>query len=375
MRVAHIIKVTRISGAERHLLVLLKGLRKSGIDASLIILVVPDKPMGDMLTEAQVNNIPIYRIMIRRDYDLTVVLRLRKILRKLQPNIVHTHLIHADLYGLIAGKLAGVKTIIASRHNDDRFRYRPLIQRLSRLMWRFSDGGIAISNAIKHFTINIEGASENKIDTVYYGIEYRWILDSEIQSARHSLCKELNLTNETVILGMVCRLVEQKGIRYALEAFQQIYDAFPQAHLVIAGDGELADELQAHSQLLGISERVHWLGWREDSLTIIGAMDIFIMPSLWEGFGLVLLEAMSMRVPIIASRVSAIPEVVIHGVTGLLVEPRNTDELSKAMSYLLENRPRRRHMGLLGEDRLEQQFSVTQMISKTIEVYHKRVLT
>ena len=375
MRVAHIIKVTRISGAERHLLVLLKGLRQSNIDAFLIILVEPDQPMDDMLAEAQVNHIPIYRIMIRRDYDLTMVLRLRKILRDLQPDILHTHLIHADLYGLMAGKLARIPTIIASRHNDDRFRYRPLIQRLSQVMWRLSDGGIAISDAIKHFTLNIEGASESKIDTIHYGIKYRWITDSEIRSAQNSLRKELNLTNETMILGMVCRLVEQKGIRYALVAFRGIYDEFPQAHLIIAGDGELAEELHSQTQLLGISDRVHWLGWREDAQAIFASMDIFLLPSLWEGFGLVLLEAMSMRVPIIASRVSAIPEIVENGITGLLVEPRNTDELSKAMLCLLEDRPLRKHMGLLGADRLEQKFSVTQMIDKTIEIYRKRLST
>jgi glycosyltransferase involved in cell wall biosynthesis len=372
MRVAHIIKVTRISGAERHLLVLLNGLREKEIDAHLIILVEPDNPMDDMLTEAQTRDIPIHRLVIRRDYDMNVILLLRKTLRDLQPDIVHTHLIHADLFGLLAGKLAGVKTIIASRHNDDSFRYHPVLRRVSQVLWWLTDGGIAISGAIREFTLRIEGASEHKVDIVRYGLSYRWIPDAEIQSARQTIREELRLKDDTLVLGMVCRLVEQKGIIYALQAFKPIYGKFPNVHLVITGDGELADDLRSQARMLGISDRVHWLGWREDAQIVMASMDIFLMPSLWEGFGLVLLEAMSRRLPIIASHVSAIPEVVQNGTTGLLTTPRDIDELSKAMIHLLEDRSLRKHMGLLGEDRLEQEFSVKHMVDQTLKVYRKR---
>jgi len=373
MRVVHIIKVTRISGAERHLLVLLEGLRKHTIDAQLIILTEPDTPMDDMLAEAEANEIPIHRVVIRRDYDVNIIFELRTLLRNLQPDIVHTHLIHADLFGLIAGKLAGIPTIIASRHNDDGFRYRPIVRQVSRFLWWLTDGGIAISDAIRDFTIHIEGASGNKVDLVHYGLPYRWIPDEDIQAAKQALYQELALKDNVIILGMVCRLVEQKGIIYALQAFKQMYTKFPNVHLVIAGDGDLADELLSHGRMLGISDRVHWLGWREDAQTVMSAMDIFLMPSLWEGFGLVLLEAMSKRIPIIASRVSAIPEVVQDGVTGLLIPPQSADALTKAIVYLLNDHALRKHMGLLGEDRLEQAFSTGKMVEQTIAVYRKRV--
>jgi len=372
MRVVHIIKVTRISGAERHLLVLLQGLRKHAVDAHLIILVEPDTPMEDMLAEAHAHDIPIHRLTIRRDYDVMIIARLQKKLRELQPDIVHTHLIHADLFGLIAGKFAGVPTIIASRHNDDGFRYHPIVRYVSWVLWWLTDGGIAISDAIREFTIRVEGVSPNRIDLVRYGLPYRWTPDAEIQSAKQAIVQELSLNEDVIILGMVCRLVEQKGITYALQAFKQIYTKFPNAHLVIAGDGDLAEKLLAEGRMLGISKRVHWLGWRDDAQMIMASMDIFLMPSLWEGFGLVLLEAMSKRIPIIASNVSAIPEVVQNGVTGLLIAPQSTDDLSNAMIQLLSNHSLRKHMGLLGEDRLQQEFSVDKMVDQTIAVYHKR---
>lgn len=371
MRVAHIIKVTRISGAERHLLVLLNGLQNQAIDVDLIILIEPDTPMDEMLTEAQAVNIPIHRIIIHRDYDLTTLYRLRQTLRKIKPDIVHTHLIHADLFGYISAKLAGIRKVISSRHNDDSFRYHPVLRRFSQVMWWLADGGIAISSAIQKFTINIEGASESKVIVVHYGLPYRWIPDEEINAARSSIRQELGLEADAVILGMVCRLVEQKGIIYALQSLQELITHFPDVHLVIAGDGELADELKNEAIRLGIHHHIHWLGWREDAQTIMAAMDIFVMPSLWEGFGLVLLEAMSKRVPIVATHVSAIPEVVEHGNTGFLVAPRNPEQLTEAITCLLNDRPLRKYMGLLGEDRLERVFSVEKMVDETLQIYRK----
>ncbi len=373
MRVAHIIKVTRISGAERHLLVLLKGLRDAGVDAHLIILTEPETPMDDMLSEAQQRNIPIHRLVIHRDYDIRILWQIRQTLRYIQADIVHTHLIHADFFGWIGAKLAGVKTVIASRHNDDAFRYHPVLSKVSRVLWWLTDGGIAISGAIKDFTLGIEGASAKKIDVVRYGLEYRWIPDEELKQAYQALREELALPESTVILGMVCRLVEQKGIPYALQAYVNIQEQFPDVHFVIVGDGELGDELKRQSQGLGISEHVHWLGWRSDAQALMGGFDIFLMPSLWEGFGLVLLEAMSRRIPIIASDVSAIPEVVQHNETGLLIPPRAVDELTHAIEILLTDRPLRKYMGLLGEDRLQHVFSVEQMVKQTLTIYQKRI--
>jgi glycosyltransferase involved in cell wall biosynthesis len=162
-------------------------------------------------------------------------------------------------------------------------------------------------------------------------------------------------------------LIEQKGVRYGLQAFQQIAEVFPQAHLVIAGKGPLQDELEQQTTL---GERVHFLGWRDDVPTLLAALDVLIAPSLWEGFGLVLLEAMAQQTPIIGSAVSAIPEVVKHGETGLLVPPRDVDALAEALHQLLRDRPLRQHMGLLGRDRLETQFSAARMVEETVALYH-----
>ena len=371
MRVAHIIKVTRISGAERHLLVLLSALRRRDIDAHLLILVENDNPVDDMVSEAHDRGILIRRLTIHRDYDLSLLFKIRRALREIKPDIVHTHLIHADLYGLFAAKLAGIRSVISSRHNDDQFRFHPMWRRISPMIWRMTDGGIAISAAIKDFMIEVEDAPRHKISVVHYGLEHEGIPDEDLRAARDRLCVELHLESDALLLGMVCRIVEQKGIPYALRAFQRVSDCFPAANLVIAGDGDLRPELEALAQELGIGAKVHWLGWRSDAVDLIAAFDALLLPSLWEGFGLVLLEAMSRRVPVIASRASAIPEVVVHGETGILVEAREVDELATAMTRLLEDRALRQHMGLQGAARLEEHFSVGRMVSRTVAVYEK----
>ena len=371
MRVAHLIKVTRISGAERHVLVLLRALRQRAVDAHLIILVEKDNPMEDMVQAARERGIPLRRVLIQRDYDLSLIIKIRRALREIKPDILHTHLIHADLYGLFAAKLAGVGGVISSRHNDDQFRFHPIWQRLCPLMWRMTSGGIAISDAIKKFIIEVEGAPSEKLTVVHYGLEHKWLADEELRAARQALCAELGLDSEALLLGLVCRIVEQKGIAYALRAFQKIQRRFPSANLIIAGAGALRPQLEALARELGIAAKVHWLGWRGDAVKLIGALDALLMPSLWEGFGLVLLEAMSRRVPVIASRVSAIPEVVVHGETGLLVEPRDVGALAAAITRLLEDRALRQHMGLLGAARLEERFSVDSMATATIAVYER----
>lgn len=370
MRVAHIIKVTQIGGAERHLLILLPALKKRGIDPHLIMMVEPDNPMTSMAELAEAAGITVHSLTIRRDYDPIVGFQLLQTLRKIKPDLVHTHLIHADLFGITAARLGGYP-VITGRHNDDDFRSQTAVKTGNALLWQLARGGIAISDAIKRFTIEVEGAPADKVRVVPYGIPHQSPTPDDLKSARAALRHELNLSPDTLLVGMVCRLVEQKGVSYGIEAFKAVLETQPDTHLVIAGDGDQRETLEKQVNQLGITERVHFLGWRDDAPGVIAALDIFLMPSLWEGFGLVLLEAMSRRVPVIASDVSAIPEVVSHGETGLLVPPRHIDGLRDAMLTLLTDRPLRLHLGMMAEDRVEQHFSADHMADTTISVYRE----
>ncbi len=368
MRVVHIIKVIRIAGAEQHLITLLGGLRSQHIDARMILLVEPNNPMENYIAALNAQGVPVQPMVIRHHADVTLVPRLRQALEALSPDIVHTHLIHADLYGTLAAKWIGVP-VISSRHNDDAFRYRMPVRLVNRMLWRMTTAGIAISDALKEFSIKVEGASPKQMHRIHYGMDTS-VKPLDRTDAKKKLTAELKLPAEVQFIGIVCRLIEQKGVGYGLEAFIQLADSFLMPHLLVVGEGLLRPELEARSKQAGLSNRVHFLGWRSDAAALMAGLDILLVPSLWEGFGLVLLEAMAQQTPIIASRVSAIPEVVNDRETGLLVEPRDVSELKEALSELLKDAALRQHMGLMGRDRLETSFSATRMVNETIEVYH-----
>ncbi|MEP6986298.1 MAG: glycosyltransferase family 4 protein, partial [Chloroflexota bacterium] len=312
--------------------------------------------------------VPAQAIVIRHHADVTLISRLHTALEALAPDIVHTHLIHADLYGALATR--GIKVpIISSRHNDDAFRYRAPVRLVNRILWRMTSKGIAISDAIARFSIEIEGAKPEQIQRIHYGLDTS-VAPLNRTETKRKLTAELKLPADSQLIGMVCRLIEQKGVRYGLEAFIQLAEQFPKAHLLVAGKGPLLLELEERTKEAGLSSRVHFLGWRSDAPVLMAGLDILLAPSLWEGFGLVMLEAMAQQTPIVASRVSAIPEVVSDRETGLLVEPKDVEGLKDALSELLKDSALRQHMGLMGRDRLETHFSAIRMVKETIELYH-----
>lgn len=369
MRVVHLIKAKQIGGAERHLLMLLPALIERGVDVHLLVITEPDTPMDDLFAGAEERKIPAESIVVKSNIDALIIKRIRDRLLDLKPDILHTHLIHADTYGLAAGKLAGVPNIITSRHNDDDFRSKRVVKWASGVMWSGFKACIAISDAIKKFAIEVENCPAEKVYTVKYGIEHEALSQAKFDAARAKILAEFALPDNAHLLGMACRLVEQKGLPYALQALAKIHAEYPDAHLLIAGDGDLMHELIHLAAQLEITDNVHFPGWRSDVPDLMAAFDIFLMPSLWEGFGLVVLEAMSKRRPVIASAVTALPEVVEHGQTGLLIPPEDSDALADAIKTLLSDRSLRVHMGMVGEDRVEQHFTVARMADETLAVY------
>lgn len=369
MQILHVMKATGIAGAERHLLLLLPALRARGVDARLLLLEEAARPQDALSDAMREQGVPTERRVMQRHLDPLLIPWLVGRMRAERPSLVHAHLAHAQIYGIPAARLAGVP-VITGHHNDDpfirRFPYRPLFRQL----WRMTSGGSAISSAVAAFCREIEGESADRLRVIHYGMNPPNDIAAQ-NASRIALRDSLGIKRETVVIGCVGRLIEQKGIAYGLEAFARAYGQYADTMLVILGDGELRGELEGQAKALGLGNSVRFLGWQEDAPAWMNAFDIFLFPSLWEGFGLVLLEAMAARVPVIASCISAIPEVIISGETGILVPPRDVDGLASALTRLIADAPLRRHMGLLGRDRLETQFSVGKMTDETIRLYHE----
>lgn len=364
MKAAHVIKAKGIAGAEKHLLILLPALRSRGVDPCLLLLETPDNPQDALVEQMRAGGVDVRRIPIRGHADVGVIGRIGAALRETQPDIVHTHLIHADLYGGFAAKRLGLPVVV-SAHNDSPQRRNPLVRPLMRRMWHAADRGIAISDAVARFIAAEEGAPAAKITTIHYGMTPQEV-DLE---ARANLRLGIAASEDALVVGMVSRLIAQKGVSYGLRAFARAADPFPNAQLVIIGDGELRADLEREAQALNLAHRAHFLGWQPDAARLMAGFDVFLMPSLWEGFGLTLLEAMAARLPVVASRVSAIPEIVIDGETGYLAPPRDVDSLVEHLSVLLSDSALRTKMGEAGFARLRDQFSVERMAARTVDVY------
>lgn len=364
MRVVHILKITGIAGAENHLLILLSGLRAQGVDARFLLLVEPHNPVEAFAAACDARKIPYERLVIYHHADVTVLFRLWRSLRRLKPDLVHTHMLHGDLYGIPSSKLVGIP-VLTSRHGDDDFRRHKIVTLLNRVLWRLCDGGIAISEALRDFSIQVEGASAKHLWTIHYGIDAASSLERSI------IRQQMQISDEHLILGVVCRLIPLKGVIYAVQAFVQIVSSYPQAQLLIIGDGPVRENLEKEVAEYQVDDRVFFLGWQPNAGELISAMDVLLVPSTREGLGLVILEAMAQRVPVIGSRVSAIPEVIVDGETGFLVPPRNATALATAIHQLLGDPVLRERMGAAGRSRLEKHFSTARMVELTLQVYEK----
>jgi glycosyltransferase involved in cell wall biosynthesis len=365
MRVTHITKATGVAGSEGHLLRLLPALRRLGLEAGLLVLEDPRRPVHayvEALTEA---GVPVRTVPIRGHLDTGVVGRLAAHLRDLRPDVVHTHLLHADLYGIWAASRAGVPHVVSSRHNDDPFRRNPLIRLANRAAMRRAGRVIVISHALAGFVERVEGVPRSKIVTIHYGLD----APPPDESARGRARQALGVDRDVPLVGFVGRLVRQKGADVLLDAFVRVRGAIPSAKLALIGDGAERVGLERRAGRLGLGGSAFSTGWLDGAADLMSAFDVLAVPSRWEGFGLVTLEAMARAVPVVASRVSALPEIVAEGQTGLLVPPDDPGALADALATLLGDPARARALGQAGRRRLESEFSVERMARATLEVY------
>jgi glycosyltransferase involved in cell wall biosynthesis len=175
------------------------------------------------------------------------------------------------------------------------------------------------------------------------------------------------------VVGSIGRFVPYKGYAYLLEAARLVRDVKPAAHWVLVGDGELRGELERQRRTLGLETQVHLPGWREDVPDLLALCDLFVLPSVVEHFGRVLIEAMAMGKAVVATDAGGVPEIVIQGETGLLVPPAQPKDLAEAVLTLLEDAPRAQRLGMAGRRRAETTFSLARHV-EAVETLYREVL-
>jgi glycosyltransferase involved in cell wall biosynthesis len=280
-------------------------------------------------------------------------------IRAERPDLVHTHLVHADIYGGGAARLLGIPSV-STRHNDDRYLLGPF-RYVDRAFARPARRLIAISDAVRAF-LERAGHDPKKLTTIRYGLD-------ELPAAHSNPTPaEAGVPPDAPLAVAVGRLIAQKDHATLLRAFALVHETLPQARLAILGSGPLEAETRALAAEVGLTDAVVLPG-RTDIRDWLERADVFVHSSRWEGFGIVLLEAMLAGLPVVATKVSAVPEVVVDGETGLLVEAGDSAGLAAHLQALLTDESRAAALGEAGRQRALTEFSVARMADRTLAVY------
>jgi len=359
VKVLHVHKLTGVSGSEGHLLALLPALRERGIDARFLGLDVPGSDAPRFYEALDELGLPHRSVRCGPDVSARMARDVIRAIRAERPELVHTHLVHADVYGGLAARMLRVPSV-STRHNDDRYLLGPF-RYVDRAFARPARRLIAISDAVRRF-LEQSGHEPAKLVTIRYGLDELPSTRSDPTPAAAGIPADVPLA---VAVG---RLIAQKDHATLLRAFARVRSTLPEARLAILGSGPLEAETRKLAGELGLEEAVTLPG-RTDIRDWLERADVFVHTSRWEGFGIVLLEAMLAGLPVVATRVSAVPEVVADGVTGVLVEAGDVDGLAAALQALLTDRERARALGEAGRRRAREEFSVARMAECTHALY------
>lgn len=356
MKVLHVEGGRNLYGGAHQILLLMEGLKARGIDNILAC------RTGSALAQAALPLAQVHAIKMEGDLDVGLIPRLYRIIRDTRPDIVHLHSrIGADVMGGIAARLAAVP-VVHSRRQDN-----PESRLAVGLKYRLHDRVIAISDGIGKVLLS-EGLPPVKLCCVRDAIDITPLVDHPERAWFES---EFGLEPGTLTLGVVAQLIRRKGHQLLLEALPEILSAFPRIHVLFFGKGPLESELRNTIEKMGLTQQVQLAGFRDDLPRILPCLDIFVHPALREGLGVSLLQASLARLPIVATRVGGIPEAVREGETGLLVEPGNPHDLSRAVMQLLGDPDLRQRLGRAGRHWVEEAFSADIMVDGNLAVYRE----
>lgn len=353
--VLHLHKVAGISGSEAHLLTLLPRLRERGWDVRLLMLHENEPGAWDFARELRARGVPLDAIRLRADVDPLAFLQLSGHLARHRPTILHTHLVHADVYGQLAGSLARIPVRVSTKHGFNEFREGRGFALADRAVSSLAHVHIAISRGLARYLADTEGFDEGSFRIVHYGITPGAEWSAHDGDKPRLLC--------------VGRMIPIKGHIVLLRAFAEARREVAGLELDLAGRGPLEPALRALAKELGVADAVRFLGYVSPVQRAIEQAAVVVVPSMGEGFGMVALEAMERARPVIAAAIGGLGELVQDGETGRLVAPGEVEPLRRAIVELASEPRLAQRMGAAGRRRAEQQFLQERCTDRTELLY------
>ncbi|MEW5901074.1 MAG: glycosyltransferase [Acidobacteriota bacterium] len=372
LKIMEMIDRLSLGGGQTALLLLAEHLDRSRFE------VIVAGGEGPLLEEAKRKSVCLLPVSLRKSASLRSVREVASALRSNRIDILHTHGGIAGLYGRLGAALARTPVVVHTLHGIHYLHYRnPVLRRLSifleRGCSRLTDGLVLVCQSDLERAKKHRLAAGTKMTVIRNGIEVQSNFKSEEVAAKR---RELGWEPGRPVVGTVARLHRQKGILYLLRAAKQVLIEFPEALFAVVGEGPLGRKLREEARALKLGEKFLFLGERKDAATILAGLDIFVLPSLWEGLPFVLVEAASLGKPIIAAAVDGVPEIVTDAATGILVPPKTPSALADAILGLLGDRERASCLGERARALIPPRFPLRRMIEQTealyLDLYKKR---
>lgn len=370
--IAFLIDSLGMGGAERMMLPLLTHLRGGEFFPRVAVFQV--RWGNPLATELSAHGIPVDVLPIRRLREASALPRLTRYLRGMGASLVHTQLEFANTLGNPAAKICGLPSICTLHTlplQEGRWKSR-LHQAVEFWSLRhFCDTVIAVSEEARRQYLAVGKIPAERAVTIYNGIDLKpFALEN---AERESVRRELELPEDAEVLITLAVLREPKGIQYMIRALPAVLAARPTTWYLIAGDGAYRPALEEETRRAGVSERVRFAGMRTDVPRLLAAADLFVLPSLTEALPTVLAEAMAARLPILASAVGGIPEMVTDGWNGRLVPPAQPERLAAACLELLSQPGLRAEMGERGARLAGEQFNIEKQIERLKFLYQSLI--
>ena len=387
LHVVHLIESLGSGGAERLLYTNLRHFDPKRV-RSTVITVYPHAT--HWLEPITALGVPVVSLHCCTTRDIPKgISRLRAWLSANRPDLVHSHLWAANIIGRLAGRIAGVP-VVSSVHNPDHepqawsdgadvsLITRRVVKALDRWTARLgNDRMVAVSDYVRKSAARDLHFAIDSIDLVYNPFDVD-LMKAPVGKDRGELLRELGLPAESQILLNVARVSPQKGLLYALRALPAIMRQYPQVHLISVGattDPFWTTELKREADTLGVADHCHMLGARANVVDFLRACDIFVFPSLYEGLGIALIEAMAAGCVCVATNTGPIPEVVQDGKDGVLVPPGDADSIARAVCGLLGDPMRRAELGTAAKQAAFNKFQPTEQAEQLTRVYESVLAT
>ena len=327
---------------------------------------------GRLVDEFRDIGVKVEHFDTKSKLNLGEVWYLYNLIRTNKVDIVQTHGLRVDFFGYLAAKLAGVPHVITrhvalSHHLIGGLR-KGLYMTFDNKALRSAARIITVTEVVADDLVSNQGVDRSKIVTIYNGVDLEKF--SEVNRQKKTEIRAgLGIDGRKDVVGMVAQLTDWKGIPYFLKAIPLILGRHPNTIFLIVGDGTERRNLETLAQALGIASNVIFAGYRRDIPEMISIMDVSVLSSLREGLPNVLIEAMAMRKPVVATNVGGVPELVVDSKTGFLIPPRDPNALARAIIELLASREKRTRFGEAGRRYAEQKFSLAQMVKSYEDLY------